>query len=135
MKNLNTFKKYFENDEFVDDVLGKADPEKPIHRNDLEGKPYNDREVPEKDVVYAVEFVAAGTFQSYYNAQKYLKDMGYNIGSMQGPAPIGFSSEYDYISKWRNMTRTEHAQLDGVILSKDFREGNTLVLFFNPPKF
>lgn len=138
MKNIKNFKKYFESDDFVEDTLAKSDPNKPITRDDLVGKVYTGhREVPDREVVFAVEFIASGTFQSYYNASDYLKDMGYTVGSMQGGSPIGFADDsvYEYVSKWGNMTRADHEKLDGVIISSGFREGESLILFFKEPKF
>ena len=127
MKHLRKY------ENFADELLNNiGDENKEMQRPDLKGKPYPG--APKLPVVYAVEFVPAGTFQSYYNAENYLKEMGYSIGSMQGPAPIGFSDKFDYISKWRNMSSEEHKQLDGVMIADGgFREGSVLVLFFNEP--
>jgi hypothetical protein len=94
-------------------------------------------ELPNKEIVYAVEFVPTGTFGAIGAAQNYLKDLGYTIGSMQMSSPIGFadSDKYDYVSKWWNMNRTEQGSLDGAIIPLDgFREGGNLVLFFKEPK-
>jgi len=129
-------------EDFVDDIMKGSDPSKPIERMDLTGKPYDKKvgygTLPLIDVKYALEFVPAGTFSSIGNARKYLEEMGYIIGSMQGPSPIGFAdgSRYDYVSKWDNMNRSEHGTLDGVIIpDPEFREGGSIILFFQDPKF
>lgn len=129
MKHLRKF------ENFADDLLNQiGDENKEMQRPDLKGKPYDYRGLPQLPVVYAVEFVPAGTFQSMYNAEAYLRDMGYSLGSSQGYSPVGFSDKYDYISKWSNMTSEEHKQLDGAYIPLgDVREGGTLVLFFNEP--
>ena len=119
---------------FLDDTLSKADPSKPIVHNDLVGKPYNNRNVPNLDVVYAVEFVSMKTFDAYYKTESYLEDMGYIVGDMQRNNPIGFSDEFR-IPKWDKMSSEEQSQLDGVIISDDFREGNVTILWFKAPKY
>ena len=129
MKHLRKYENFA--DELLNDI---GDENKEMQRPDLKGKPYDYPDVPNLPVVYAVEFVPAGTFKSMYNAESYLRDMGYKLGSSQGSAPVGFSDKYDYISKWRNMTPSEHKELDGVYIPVgDVREGGTLVLFFNEP--
>lgn len=129
MKHLRKY------ENFADELLNNiGDENKEMQRPDLKGKAYEGRGVPNLPVVYAVEFVPAGTFQSFYNAENYLKEMGYSIGSMEGPYPIGFSDKFDYISKWNNMNGSEHKQLDGIMVAEGgFREGSVLVLFFNEP--
>ena len=116
-----------------------SDPSKPIMRSDLVGSPYTEEvgysRLPNLDIVHAVEFVPSGTFEANSNAERYLKEMGYKIGSMEGPNPIGFSDKYNRISKWGNMTSEEHKKLDGAMISNDFREGATIIMWFNPPAY
>lgn len=112
-----------------------------IFRNDLVGKLYTERvgysSLPELKVVHAIEFPASGDFGAHYKAVDYLKEMGYVIGSMEGPNPIGFSSKYNRISKWGNMSRPEHELLDGAIISTTDspRNGNAIILFFSAPAY
>jgi hypothetical protein len=89
-----------------------------------------------REILHVEEFAPAGTFQAFYNAQKRLKELGYEVGSMCGSEPIGFADadEYGYISKWRNMSREDQNLLDGVMISKGFREDGVTLLFFNEPK-
>jgi hypothetical protein len=132
MKNLKLF------EDFVDDILKYSDPSKPIERMDLTGSTYDNRNLPQLEIKYAVEFAPSGTFGSISNAQGYLKDMGYTIGSMEGGSPIGFADgdKYGYVSKWSKMDRSEHQTLDGAIIpNPEFREGGSIVLFFTDPKF
>jgi hypothetical protein len=124
-------------EDFSDDILKKANPIEPMDRSDLIGSAYDYKELPNKETVYAVEFVPSGTFGAINAAQTYLKDLGYTIGSMQMSSPIGFadSDKYDYVSKWWNMNREDKESLDGAIIPLDgFREGGVLVLFFKEPK-
>jgi len=102
------------------------------HRSDLKGTTVKGLDI---QIEHAIEFETSGTFQAFYSAERLLKEMGYKIGSMQGDAPIGFSLEYDYISKWYNMNNSEHKLLDGIMISKDFREGSVQVIFFKAPNF
>jgi hypothetical protein len=128
-------------DEHTDDILKNADPLKPIMRSDLIGSPYTEKigysRLPNLDIVHAVEFVPFGTFGANSNAETYLKEMGYNYGSMEGPNPIGFSNKYNSISKWGNMTSEEHTKLDGVIIpdGDSWRENGAIIMWFNPPTY
>lgn len=136
-------KKYndFTTENFADDILSKANPDKPIICSDLVGKTYDENVgysyLPNLEIVHAVEFVSNGdeenAFSAFYNAENYLKDMGYKIGSMEGPNPIGFSNSATYISKWCNMTSKEHQNLDGAMISDNFRTGSVTILWFTPP--
>lgn len=137
MKNIKRFDEMFEN--FADETLNKinTEPNEPIVRDDLVGEFAPHRETPEINVEYAVEFIPSGTFKSFYNAENYLKELGYAIGSMQMNSPIGFidSENFDYVSKWGNMNQEERKQLDGVIISTDFREGESIIVWYKSPKF
>ena len=79
-----------------------------------------------KSGVLGVEFVKVfdkkGDFEAINEAQTWLEANGYSYGSMQRDEPIGImKGDYD-ISKWRNMTATEHEALDGK-LTGDKRNG------------
>jgi hypothetical protein len=90
-----------------------------------------------REVSYFQHFPANGTFGAFYQAQEYIKDLGYEIGSMDRDNPIGFADneKFGYIAKWHNLTPKDKEQLYGVIISNDFREGAVDVLFFAPSKF
>ena len=104
---------------------------KPVHLTELQGKLWQ-----EKKISHALEFLPNGTFGAFYASEKYLKEMGYCVGSMCGKEPIGFMHNFDYVAKWTNLSREDKAQLDGVIIpNEEFREGGAVILFFNPPKY
>ena len=77
-------------------------------------------------------FKANGTFKAFHEAEQAVSEMGFVSGSMQRNAPIGLmdSETCCSVSKWRNMSDTEHTELDGLILSDDFREGDVVVVMF-----
>lgn len=88
-----------------------------------------------RQIQFAVYFEPDGTFGAITNARTWLKLEGdYVIGSMQGDAPIGFARGVGYIAKWRNINPSEWKELDGVLISDDFREGGVKVLFFVFPE-
>ena len=90
----------------------------------------------QRQILYTEHFPASGTFQAYYTAEAYLKDMGYITGSMERQSPIGFAprSECDYISKWSNMDSPDRLRLHGVMLpDQNFREGGVVIVFFEAP--
>ena len=90
-----------------------------------------------RKVLYTETFPVKGTFASVHKAEARLKDLGYSIGSMCRNEPIGFAddSKYNYVAKWYNLSKEEKDLLDGVVISDDFREGESQIIWFNPPKF
>lgn len=102
-----------------------------IHVSHLKGKFWQDREI-----FHAVEFLPSGTFAAYYAATKYLKELGYGIGSMCLNHPIGFVYDIESVAKWVNLTEEEKNSVDGVILAQhEFREGGVIILFLTPPRY
>lgn len=89
-----------------------------------------------REIVEQKTIKIEGTFQSFYAAEGKLKQAGYTVGSMSGGQPIGFADgdKYNYISKWYNMTSEEHEELDGVMISDDWREGSVDIIWFKEPK-
>lgn len=77
-------------------------------------------------------FNEKGTFNSYHAAKKWLTENGYSYGSMQRDAPIGIVKGDCLIEKWRNIEDFELAELDGVMVSNDFREGAVEIVLFQP---
>lgn len=88
-----------------------------------------------RKVLHVEHLPASGTFLAFYNTEKRLIDLGFIIGSMDRDNPIGFAQKekYGYIAKWYNLSEEDKEKLDGVILSKDFREGAVEIVFFNEP--
>ena len=65
-------------------------------------------------------------FAAFRKAQLHCTGLGFSVGSMQGPDPIGIvRGDYD-VQKWRNLTRADRARLDGVITG-DKRHGPVVV--------
>lgn len=78
-----------------------------------------------KSIKFTKTFPATGTFEAHSAACKFLKERGYDVGSMQRGAPIGIAKDAD-ISKWRNLG-PDVRNLDGVMVSDDFREGSVTI--------
>jgi hypothetical protein len=90
-------------------------------------KKYLGREVKEEH-----SFKVDGTFESFYAAQRWCTDNGYEDGSMCSPMPIAImKGEYNLPWKWKNMTKAQRNSVDGVIDSNDFREGEVKIYIFN----
>lgn len=90
----------------------------------------------QRQILYTKHLPSGGTFQAFYDAEIYLKEMGYITGSMERLAPIGFAPriECDYISKWSNMHSLDRLRLHGVMLPQPtFREGGVVIVFFEVP--
>jgi len=72
------------------------------------------------------------SFSAVNQAQKKAKELGYAIGSMDSDYPIGLadSTKYSYIAKWSKTNHEDRAKLGGVLLSKDFRDGEVFLVVF-----
>lgn len=91
---------------------------------------YLGREVKEQH-----EFKEEGTFQSFYSAQGWLRRCGYVYGSTCINSPVAVRKgedfkDYDLPQKWKNLSEEDIASVDGVIVSRDFREGSVTVILF-----
>jgi hypothetical protein len=74
-----------------------------------------------------IVFSHAGTFQALSAAEAWCRDNGLSVGQSCATGPTGLLfGKYDWIAKWRNLTRKERAALHGT-LSGDFREGPVVV--------
>ena len=75
-------------------------------------------------------FKAHGNFEAFYAAEKWLRENGYSVGSMERDAPIGIAKGDCYISKWRNLGN-DKTLLDGVIVEGDKRDGDVTIIIFD----
>tara|TARA_R110002167_G_scaffold81296_5_gene222703 strand:- start:2037 stop:2345 length:309 start_codon:yes stop_codon:yes gene_type:complete len=78
------------------------------------------------------EFKVSGTFKSLWAAEGWLKDNGYSYGSLCGDLPVAIKKKWDYEfpQKWKNFTAEEKGLIDGVMVSRDFREGSVSIILF-----
>lgn len=79
-----------------------------------------------------IEFNQTGDFSAVNAARKWLQDHGYSYGSMCMDMPIGILKGSWCIAKWRNLTAKERKQLDGQLISKDFRSGPVVIQLKDP---
>lgn len=71
-------------------------------------------------------FDSPGEWKAFEDAVCWLKEAGFSVGRMQRGSPIGvLFGEYD-IQKWRNLSKTDRANLDGKIIGY-CREGPVTV--------
>lgn len=71
-------------------------------------------------------FNESGDFAALNAAQKWCRDNGISYGSLQRDDPVGLMvGDYD-IAKWRNLSATDRAELDGT-LTGDKRNGPVLI--------
>jgi len=75
-------------------------------------------------------FEKEGTFESYYEASRWAKENGYELGSMDGFNPIALMKDYDYVAKWHNINNKERLTVHGVMISDYFREKPVTILIF-----
>ena len=71
-----------------------------------------------------ITFYMVGTFRSYHAAKDWAYDEGYSVGSTDSGEVVALQKgEYTLPQKWRNMSDTEKANIDGIMYSENFREG------------
>ena len=80
----------------------------------------------EKNTSMRQVFNQAGDFSALYAAQDWCKANGISYGSTQRGAPVGLMrGEYE-ISKWRNLSKSDIARLDGT-MTGDMRNGPVII--------
>ena len=77
-------------------------------------------------------FDQTGDFVAVGAARAWLREQGYSYGSICMDMPIGILKGNWTIAKWRNLTAKERKQLDGQLVSKDFRNGPVVVRLKDP---
>jgi hypothetical protein len=88
-----------------------------------------------RPILKEVKVSLEGDFQSYYEAERILKEEGFITGSMCGPEPIGFApaEECHYIAKWYNISPSERKLVHGVMYPEQgstFRNGTVRIIYF-----
>lgn len=74
-----------------------------------------------------IEFKQSGTFQSLYAAEAWCRQHGISFGQSCATGPTGLLfGHYDWIAKWRNLSKKERSELHGT-MSGDFREGPVII--------
>ncbi|OTG82387.1 hypothetical protein [Acinetobacter sp. ANC 4648] len=79
-----------------------------------------------------ITFDQTGDFVAVNAARAWLEKHGYSYGPMCMDMPIGILKGSWAIAKWRNLTAKERKQLDGQLISKDFREGPVILQLKDP---
>ncbi|WP_199287344.1 hypothetical protein [Acinetobacter portensis] len=79
-----------------------------------------------------IEFAQVGDFSAVSAAENWLREHGFSYGSMCMDMPIGILKGDWCIAKWRNLTAKERNQLDGKLLSSDFRSGPVVLQLKEP---
>ena len=78
---------------------------------------------PPTGFAFAARFMGE-EFVGYYAAENWLRERGYSLGSMQCGAPTGVMLGNFGIEKWRHLSASERASLDGEIVEVErFRVG------------
>ncbi len=79
-----------------------------------------------------IEFAQVGDFSAVSAAENWLREHGFSYGSMCMDMPIGILKGDWCIAKWCNLTAKERNQLDGKLLSSDFRSGPVVLQLKEP---
>lgn len=87
--------------------------------------------------IQRLNFKEEGTFQSMYAAQGWLKKNGYSYGSTCKSRVTGASlpvaiqkGEYDLPQKWIHFEKEDKDNVDGIMISHDFREGDVTIVLY-----
>lgn len=95
-------------------------------------KKYFSREIKEFKVFDSIGCV---DFSNLYRAVTWLYCKGYDKGSLSLDMPIAIVyGKYELYQKWYNLTEKEKNNVDGVMLSDDFRNGVVKILIFKKQK-
>lgn len=75
-----------------------------------------------------IEFTQKGTWTALEAARGWCRENGISVGQSCATGPSGLLfGKFDWIAKWRNLTKTERDALHG-IMSGDFREGPVVII-------
>lgn len=84
-----------------------------------------------REIKQEISFNEKGMFESYYKACGWLDKNNYSYGSMCGSGVnIGILKGDHCISKWRNLTNFQITQLDGIMYSDNYREGEVIIVLY-----
>lgn len=77
-------------------------------------------------------FESEETFGAYEAALRLCQELGYSVGRMCNPEPTGIKRGVWDIQKWRNLSRDDRRELDGLITG-NFRDGPVTLFFEGAP--
>lgn len=85
-----------------------------------------------REILQEITFNEPGTFKSYWAAEAWLYQSGFDTGSLDGHInPVAFQKgEYKLPQKWHNFTEKQKAQVSGIITSSNWREGEVKVIIY-----
>jgi len=69
-------------------------------------------------------------FGALYEAIELLRQQGFSAGWLDGDNPIGFAAGNVGPQKWHTLPKEEKTELDGVLLSTNFRTSDVKIIFF-----
>lgn len=75
-------------------------------------------------------FTGGEAFEPMRQAEDWLAENGFSVGSMQRDAPRGILKGAHDIEKWREYSKREQEQFDG-LMTGDMRNGPVTVEIFN----
>jgi len=81
--------------------------------------------------MFVKTFSAHGEFSALGDATEWVRSRGYSLGIMCGNEPIAFKKGYWNIQKWRNLSADDRFNIDGVVTSDDFRDGDVTIKITN----
>ena len=76
-----------------------------------------------KNISRDTVFTGTKDFEAFHLAADYAEQMGYSVGSLQRDSPVGLKKGNYIVSKWRNLSSKDKQELDGMLISRDFRKG------------
>jgi hypothetical protein len=77
-----------------------------------------------------IEFKNKGTFTAYWEAEGWCHANGYSVGSMCKSLPTAVLKGKHNIPKWHNLSESEKENVDGIIISPDFRDGDVKLIIY-----
>ncbi len=85
-----------------------------------------------REILQELTFFEKGKFESMYAAFGWLTQSGFSYGSTdRNPNPVAIQKgEYTLPQKWHNFTAKQKSQVDGIITSTNWRDGEVKVIIY-----
>jgi hypothetical protein len=79
-----------------------------------------------------VKWFKAGedSFSAVSKAEDFAEKKGYIKGSMERDNPIALAHKVNHIGKWSGIEKSDYKRIHGLLLSKDFRDGDVYLVEF-----
>jgi hypothetical protein len=83
---------------------------------------------------FSKTFESQEDFEALRQAESFLAERGFSVGSMQGDEPIGVMHGNCRISKWLNLSHEDRASLHGILAVRGRHGPATITIYEDAPE-